>query len=74
MTRIPRADTPGALSVSDGSDTVGFIVAIDGSHFAFDVEHVLVGAYASQREAMRAIPKLKKTAARRHRATKGEPT
>jgi hypothetical protein len=51
---------PGALSVSDGSETVGSIVTIKGSYFAFDVEHVFVGMYASQREAMRAIPKLKK--------------
>jgi hypothetical protein len=72
--RIPRADTPGALSVSDGTETVGSIVTINGAYFAFDVEHVLVGTYASQREAMRAIPKLKKTAARRHRAQKKEKT
>lgn len=58
---------PGALSVSDGSDTVGSIVVIKGTYFAFDAEHAYVGTYASQREAMRAIPKLK-TAARRHRA------
>ena len=66
--RIPKADTPGALFVSDGTDPVGSIVVIDSSYFAFDLEHILIGEFASQREAMRAIPKLKKTAARRHRA------
>jgi hypothetical protein len=65
VTRIPKADTPGALQVSDGSETVGSIVVIDSSYFSFDVEHVLIGEFRTQREAMRAIPKLKKTGRRK---------
>jgi hypothetical protein len=68
MTRIPRADTPGALSVSDGTDAVGSIVEIDRTFFAFDVEHVFIGTYASQREALRSIPGLKTSKRRRHRS------
>jgi hypothetical protein len=60
MTRIPRADTPGGLQVSDGTDAVGSIVVVGRKFFAFDVEHVFIGTYTSQREAMRSIPKLKK--------------
>jgi hypothetical protein len=28
----------------------------DGAYFAFDVDNVLIGEYATQREAMRALP------------------
>ena len=54
-TGIPNPNSPHALAVTDGTTTVGAIVPHDGSYFAFDVDDVLVGEYATQREAMRAI-------------------
>jgi hypothetical protein len=55
-TRIPKADAPGALAVTDGAVTVGSIVVCDGSFFAFDYAGVLAGQYPTQIAAMRAIP------------------
>jgi hypothetical protein len=54
--RIPKANAPGALHVSDGADACGTIVERDGSFFTFDIDGVLVGEYPSQREAVRACP------------------
>ena len=56
MTKIPSPLSPGALSVTDGATTVGTVVVRDGSYFAFDAEGVLIGEYATQQKAMRAIP------------------
>jgi hypothetical protein len=53
---IPHPHAAGALSVSDGGQTVGSVVEHDGSFFAFNVEGVLIGEYASQIEATRALP------------------
>jgi hypothetical protein len=54
-TGISNPNSPHALAVTDGTTTVGAIVPHDESYFAFDVDDVLVGEYATQREAMRAI-------------------
>jgi hypothetical protein len=54
---IPSAHAPGALAVTDGSMFIGSIVTTDGSFFAFDATGVLVGEFATQRQAVRAIPK-----------------
>jgi outer membrane protein assembly factor BamB len=53
---IPRASASGALTVIDGTVTVGSIVARDGSFFAFDADGILLGKYSTQGEAMRSIP------------------
>ncbi len=45
-----------ALSVTDGGETVGCVIAHDGSFFAYDSDGELIGEYASQGEAMNAIP------------------
>jgi hypothetical protein len=55
ITDIPNPHTPGALAVSDGTTCIGHIVHA-GSYFAFDADDILIGEYATQREAMRAIP------------------
>jgi hypothetical protein len=54
---IPSANAPGALAVSDGSTFAGSIVAMDGAFFAFDADGILLGAFHTQRAAMRVIPK-----------------
>lgn len=55
---IPNPRTsPDALSVSDGHQTVGYIIQRDASFFAFDIENVLLGEFKTQRAAVRAIPK-----------------
>jgi hypothetical protein len=53
---IPHPHVANALSVTDGTETVGFLVASDGSFFSFDRDAVLIGEFATQRQAMRAIP------------------
>jgi hypothetical protein len=54
---IPNPSTAAdALSVSDGHNTVGYVIEQDGSYFSFDVNFVLLGEYRTQRMAMRAIP------------------
>jgi hypothetical protein len=47
---------PHVANVTDGTETVGFLVASDGSFFSFDRDAVLIGEFATQRQAMRAIP------------------
>jgi hypothetical protein len=54
-TDIPNPRTPGALAVTDGTTCIGYIVH-DDTYFAFDADNVLIGEYATQREAMRAMP------------------
>jgi hypothetical protein len=49
---IPRASAPNALSLYDGTNMVGTIVAHDGAFFVFDPAGILIGEYESQREAM----------------------
>jgi hypothetical protein len=56
---IPHAHAPGALAVTDGGTCIGRIVVRDGSYFAFETDNVLVGEFATQREAMRALPAAK---------------
>ncbi len=53
---IPDPNSPGALSVSDGTTRVGTVVERDHSWFSFGIDGVLIGEYASMREAMRAVP------------------
>jgi hypothetical protein len=56
-TDLPNPHTAAnALSVADGTVTVGFLVASDGSFFSFDRDGVLLGEYPTQRQAMRTIP------------------
>jgi hypothetical protein len=56
-TGIPNPHTTAnSLSVADGTETVGFLVASDRSFFSFDRDGVLLGEYPTQRQAMRAIP------------------
>ncbi len=53
---IPSARAPGALTVCDGTTMIGGIV-VRGSFFAFAADGILLGEFATQQEAMRAIPK-----------------
>jgi hypothetical protein len=53
---IPNPRRDGSLAVYDGSVLCGFIVADDGSHFAFDQSGTLLGEFATRRLAMRSIP------------------
>jgi hypothetical protein len=56
-TLIPNPRTArDALSVTDGSHTVGFLISRDGSYFAFNNDRVLLGEYKSRTEALQAIP------------------
>jgi hypothetical protein len=54
---IPYARARGAIDVSDGLFKVGTIVQRDKSFFAFGLDEVLIGEFASLQLAMRAIPK-----------------
>jgi hypothetical protein len=56
----PRT-TVGALAVTDGHFTAGYVVKLDGSYFAYGADEVLIGEYSTQRAAMRAIPTRKNT-------------
>jgi hypothetical protein len=47
------------LAVTDGTALAGHIVPHHGAWFAFDGDHVLVGQFATQREAVLAIPAAK---------------
>jgi hypothetical protein len=53
---IPEPFGPGYVSVSDGQVFIGTIVEADGSHFAFDHTHVLIGEYKTRQAAMRSLP------------------
>jgi hypothetical protein len=45
------------VAVYDGTDLAGFIVERTGGRFvAYGVDHQVIGTFASQRDAMRAIP------------------
>jgi len=56
--RTPKATDASALSVCDGTDCVGHLVEHGGKFFAFDLTDKLIGKFATQREAMCAIPPL----------------
>jgi hypothetical protein len=53
---IPNALMAHSLAVTDGGTCIGRIVAHDGSYFAFGTNNVLVGEFATQGQAMRALP------------------
>jgi hypothetical protein len=54
---IPNPRTAaGALAVADGHVTVGYVIAQDGSYFAYGADQVLIGEFKSQRAAMKSIP------------------
>ena len=58
-TKRPSVPTPhshAALSVTDGTVTVGHIVPHHGAWFAFDADDALVGKYPTQHQAVLAIP------------------
>jgi hypothetical protein len=55
-TGIPNPRAANALSVADGTVTVGTVVENDGSFFSFNRDGELIGEYATQRQAMRSIP------------------
>jgi hypothetical protein len=57
--RIPSANSPGALFVTDGAIAVGSVVEHDHSHFAFDPAGVLIGEYSTRLAAMRALPRVR---------------
>jgi hypothetical protein len=44
-----------ALAVSDGRDVRGFIVETKGASIAVDPDGAIIGAFATRREAFRAI-------------------
>ena len=52
---IPSAPAVDAMAVTIGTETIGFVAHRDSSYFAFDTNEQLVGAFRSQREAMRSI-------------------
>src|ERR1700722_18063710 len=53
---IPRVNA-NALAVTDGTETVGFVVERDGAHFAFGPDQKLIGKYPTRAEAVAALPK-----------------
>ena len=54
---VPRVNA--ALAVTDGTTLIGHIVARDGSYFAFRPDDSLLGEFATQSEAVRALPAAK---------------
>lgn len=58
--RIPSANNPGALSVTDGTIAVGTVVPSgDGSFFSFGVDEILIGEYRTLPEAARSLPRVR---------------
>jgi len=53
---IPSPRAAGALSVTDGGDTIGSIVIRGESFFSFDADGVLLGEFDTQRDAVFAFP------------------
>jgi hypothetical protein len=53
---IPNPHTCEALTVTDGTEFAGRIVAHAGAFYAFGTDDNLVGKFDTQREAMRALP------------------
>jgi hypothetical protein len=54
---IPSARDPGFVLVTDEHGvTIGTIVTIDGSHFAFDVDGHLIGEFPTRKRAIQALP------------------
>ena len=56
ISSAPAADS---LAVTDGTTWIGRIVVRDGFYFAFGTNNILVGEFATQREAMCALPAAK---------------
>jgi hypothetical protein len=52
---ISQADLSSALAVTDGGTTRGFIVQTKGAAIAVDPDGGIIGAFATTREAFRAI-------------------
>jgi hypothetical protein len=52
----PSVNSSGARAVYDGATRVGTIIVRDDSFFAFDAIGIPVGEFATQREAVLAIP------------------
>ena len=61
--RAPSARIGSAMAVTDGSETVGYVIEHGGKHQAFDIDGVLIGEFTSLREAMCAIPTIRKSTA-----------
>ncbi len=55
-TDIPNPHAPDSLAVTDGTTSIGRIVARDGSYFAFGTDNILLGEFATQGQAMHALP------------------
>lgn len=55
-TRLPNPNSSNAISVTDGTVTVGTIVERDGVHYAFGPTAKLIGKFRTRLEAMRALP------------------
>jgi hypothetical protein len=53
---IPRATSPGALAVTDGTETIGVVVEHDHSFFSFDTTGTLVGEFDTLAKATRSLP------------------
>jgi hypothetical protein len=54
--KIPTANAPNSLTVTDGGTCVGFIVTHGDSYLAFRPDGSLYGEFGSQREAVRSLP------------------
>ena len=53
---IPHVNA-NALAVTDGTETVGFVVERIGAHFAFGPDQKLIGKFSSRAEAVAALPR-----------------
>ncbi len=53
---LPTARTSVALAVTDGHNTIGYVIEHDGSYFAYGADQILIGEFKTRREAVRAIP------------------
>jgi len=65
ISREALLDKPGAhgLTVSDGRETLGFIVDHDGRSYAFDGEERPLGVFADRKAAAAAVSNAAKAAA-----------
>ena len=52
---VPNPKAPNAILVSNGNTLLGTMVERDNAFFTFDAKGALIGAYASDSEAMRSI-------------------
>jgi hypothetical protein len=53
---IPDPSRMSALSVYDGREYLGCVIESWGVHYAFGVDDALVGGFATEREAINALP------------------